>query len=348
MVRKTAMGIALFALAALTGCDSYLMHIAIGQNDLLSRARPIAEVVQDPTTPVETAEKLQLVSDAVVFSERWGLDVGDSYQTFSQLDREATVWTVFRAEELEMNAVVNCWPIAGCVPYQGYFKEAKAEAFFDEAVAQGYDAYYGAVDAYATLGWFPDPIASPALDRSKTSLVELVIHESVHNTVYRPGEAEFNEALANTLAFALVKVFWAERGVATDKLERFFAERDNARAIFHELIGEAKGELEEIYAAKELVPSLRKRAKAEAFARLKQRYQARRHEFGDYNYDGYFERELNNAHMISVGTYENARPELEAVLYGRFNGNVPAFLIAMDKVAKSSEDWRVALAKARP
>ena len=348
MVRKSVLGIAFLALGALTGCDSYLLHLAKGQNDLLSRARPISEVIVDPTTPIETAEKLALVRDAAAFSEKWSLDVGRSYQTYSQLDREATVWSVFRAEELELSAVVNCWPIAGCVPYQGFFEEAKAKAFYDEAIAKGYDAHMGPVDAYATLGWFPDPIASPALDRSKTSLVELVIHESVHNTIYRPGEAEFNEALANTVAFALVKEFWAERGVEPERLEAFFAARDKAREIFFELINEAKEELEEVFAAEELSEDFRRRAKAEAFARLKANYQARRHEFGDYNYDAFFERDLNNAHLVSVGTYENARPELEAVLYGRFGGNMIRFLIAMQKVANSDEDWRVALAKARP
>ena len=348
MVRKTVTGLALLALAGLTACDSYLMHIARGQNDLLERARPIDSVIQDPTTPSETAEKLALVQEAVAFSEYWGLDVGDSYQSFSQLDRDATVWTVFRAEKLAMNAVVNCWPIAGCVPYQGYFEEAKAETFLQEAQARGYDAYMGGVDAYATLGWFPDPIASPALDRSKTSLVELVIHESVHNTIYRPGDSEFNEALANTIAFALVKEFWAAKGVDTQQLETFFAERDAARALFFGLVNEAKMELEEVYAATELAESVRLQAKADAFARLKQRYQALRPAFGGYNYDGFFNRELNNAHMVSIGTYENARPELEAVLYDRFGGNVRRFMLAMAEVAASAEAWRVALAKARP
>lgn len=348
MVRQTVLGLALLALAGLTACDSYLFHIARGQNALLERARPIETVILDPTTEPETAEKLALVREAVAFAEHWGLDVGDSYQSYSQLDRDATVWTVYRAEKLEMNAVVNCWPIAGCVPYQGYFEETKAEEFLKEAQDRGYDAYMGGVDAYATLGWFPDPIASPALERSKTSLVELVIHESVHNTIYRPGAAEFNEALANTIAFALVKEFWSAKGVDTGQLEVFFAERDQARALFYRMINDTKAELEEIYAAKELVPSLRLRAKADAFARLKARYRAERHAFGGYNYDGFFARDLNNAHVVSIGTYENARPELEAVLYGRFGGNVRRFLLAMDEVAKSSEDWRDALAKARP
>lgn len=348
MIRQTVLGFALLALVGLTACDSYLFHIARGQNDLLERARPIDTVIEDPTTEPETAEKLALVQEAVAFAEHWGLDVGDSYQSFSQLDREATVWTVYRAEKLEMNAVVNCWPIAGCVPYQGYFEEAKAEAFMRDAEKAGYDAYMGGVDAYATLGWFPDPIASPALARSKTSLVELVIHESVHNTIYRAGASEFNEALANTIAFALVKEFWAAKGVDTGRLEAFFAERDHARELFYRMINDTKSELAEIYAAKELVPSVRLQAKADAFARLKARYQNERHAFGGYNYDGFFSRDLNNAHVVSIGTYENARPELEAVLYGRFGGNVRRFLLAMEEVAKSSEDWRVALAKARP
>lgn len=348
MVRKTVSGFAVLALAGLTACDSYLIHIARGQSDLLDRARPIQAVIEDPATVPEVAEKLALVSEAAAFSELWGLDVGDSYQTYSQLDRDSTVWTVYRAERLALNAVVNCWPIAGCVPYQGYFEEAKAEAFYRDAKERGFDAYMGGVDAYATLGWFPDPIASPALDRSRTSLVELVIHESVHNTIYRPGAAEFNEALANTIAFALVKEFWAQRGIDPGDLDAFFAERDRARALFHDLIGETKQELEEIYAATEVAETVRLAAKSDAFSRLKQRYQTRRDAFGGYNYDGFFSRDLNNAHLVSIGTYENARPELEAVLYGRFGGNVKRFLLAMEVVAASSDDWRVALSKARP
>jgi predicted aminopeptidase len=132
------------------------------------------------------------------------------------------------------------------------------------------------------------------------------------------------------------------------RLDAFFTERERARGLFFDLITDAKAELEEIFAAEGVPVALRRRAKAEAYARLKARYRAQRHAFGDYNYDGFFNRDLNNAHLVSIGTYENARPALEAVLFGRFGGNMIRFLMAMEEVAKADEDWRLALARARP
>ena len=339
---------AVLALTAMTGCQPYLLHVALGQGDLLTRAVPIERAITDPTTPAETAVKLALVRDAATFAAYWGLDVDRSYRTYAELDRDATVWTVFRAEPLALRPIQRCWPIAGCVPYQGFFDEARAEAFAARAQGRGEDVSLGPVDAYATLGWFPDPIASPALDRSRTALVELVIHESVHNTVYRPGDSDFNEALANTVAFALVRAFWAQRGVADDQLGAFFDERATARTLFFDLIEAARAELTEIYAASEASPSIRRQAKAAAFDRLRANYAAVRDSFGAYNYDRFFVQDLNNAHLVSVGTYEDARPMLEAVLYGRFGGDLRRFMRAMEAVARSDEDWRVALARVRP
>ena len=333
------------AMLSLTGCQPYLLHVALGQGDLLTRAVPIERAIADPRTSAETAEKLALVRDAAAYAAYWGLDVGRSYRTYAALDREATVWTVFRAEPLALRPIQRCWPIAGCVPYQGFFDEARAEAFAAQARGWGEDVSLGPVDAYATLGWFPDPIASPALDRSRTALVELVIHESAHNTVYRPGDADFNEALANTVAFALVRAFWAERGVADDQLAAFFDERAAARTLFFELIEAARSELFEIYAASEVSPGIRLQAKAAAFDRLRANYAAARPGFGAYNYDRFFAQDLNNAHLVSVGTYEDTRPMLEAVLYGRFGGDLRRFMRAMKAVARSDEDWRLALAR---
>ena len=84
------------AMLSLTGCQPYLLHVALGQGDLLTRAVPIERAIADPGTSAEAAEKLALVRDAAAFAVYWGLDVGRSYRTYAVLDREATVWTVFR------------------------------------------------------------------------------------------------------------------------------------------------------------------------------------------------------------------------------------------------------------
>ena len=98
------------AMLSLTGCQPYLLHVALGQGDLLTRAVPIERAIADPGTSAETAEKLALVRDAAAFAAYWGLDVGRSYRTYAALDREATVWTVFRAEPLALRPIQRCSP----------------------------------------------------------------------------------------------------------------------------------------------------------------------------------------------------------------------------------------------
>ena len=51
-------------------------------------------------------------------------------------------------------------------------------------------------DAFSTLGWFDDPILSTTLKRPTNEIVETVIHESVHSTVWIEGSVDFNESLA--------------------------------------------------------------------------------------------------------------------------------------------------------
>ena len=96
--RRVAMAMLALTLTAVTGCQPYLLHVALGQGDLLTRAVPIERVIADPGTSAETAGKLALVRDAAAYAAYWGLDVGRSYRTYAALDREATVWTVVRAE----------------------------------------------------------------------------------------------------------------------------------------------------------------------------------------------------------------------------------------------------------
>ena len=57
----------------------------------------------------------------------------------------------------------------------------------------------GAADAYSTLGWFDDPVLSTMIsegDEAVGELVNVILHESVHATLYIDGQTRFNESLA--------------------------------------------------------------------------------------------------------------------------------------------------------
>jgi predicted aminopeptidase len=61
---------------------------------------------------------------------------------------------------------------------------------------EGLDVCVVPVTAYSTLGWLDDPITTPMLRRGNERLVETVLHELVHSTVYVPSQPDFNEGVA--------------------------------------------------------------------------------------------------------------------------------------------------------
>ena len=86
--------------------------------------------------------------------------------------------------------------VVGTIPYLGFFDENRAVNQETTLNDQGYDTYSYEVAAYSTLNFLPNPVRSTMLNRDDVALVDVVIHELLHNTVYRPSDTDFNESLA--------------------------------------------------------------------------------------------------------------------------------------------------------
>jgi len=52
------------------------------------------------------------------------------------------------------------------------------------------------VEAFSSLGFFTDPLYSFMLNWDRATLTELILHESVHATIFVKGQEQFNEELA--------------------------------------------------------------------------------------------------------------------------------------------------------
>lgn len=177
------------------GCD--YAHLAAGQLELLWRRQPIERAVSDPTLSPEERKLLGLVDSVRSFAAVRGLRVAGQYTSFVAWPGDRIVTTLVRTRPGSLEAVGWWYPFLGRLPYRGYFERERAERearrLQDE---QGYDVCVSPVTAYSTLGWLDDPVTSPMLGRGAANLVETLLHELVHATVFVDGDADFNEGVA--------------------------------------------------------------------------------------------------------------------------------------------------------
>jgi predicted aminopeptidase len=207
---------ALALLLALPGClmVDYVSQAARGQFDLLSRARPIDQVVRDPDTPLRTAMLLAEIPEIKQYGRSYGLHIKKNYSSYTTLNRPAAVWFVGAADPVAFKPRKWCFPIAGCFAGLGWFDEQDAVNFKLKMDAAGYDALVRPAAAYSTGGWFTDPVLSTMLGGGDDALPELanvILHESVHATVLVPDEPFFNESFAEYVADALTDQWIAKR-----------------------------------------------------------------------------------------------------------------------------------------
>ncbi|MEY4669010.1 MAG: hypothetical protein RL518_1709 [Pseudomonadota bacterium] len=219
-------------LAGASACSpGYVLRGAYEQSKILFARRDITTVIEDPTTPTESREKLRLVLEARAFSERIGLNPGGSFRSFSQVSRDPLAWVVV-ASRRDAFALHTWWfPVVGTVPYKGFFDKADAEAQVRDLQAQGYEASMRGTEAFSTLGWFDDPVVSTTLKNAPSRIANTVIHESVHSTVWIPGSVPFNESLANFVGSQGAVAFFLERVQGCRATGRVCSEEEQQLAV---------------------------------------------------------------------------------------------------------------------
>ena len=205
----------------LVGCfhTSYLAQAGSGQIDLLRRSRPITSVLRQGDAPLNVRRVLRRVPQIKAFAQSQGLTPSGSYERYADLKRSAAVWVVQASAPLAFEQREWCFPIVGTVPYLGFFDAAAAHAYADElAREERLDVDVRTASAYSTLGWLKDPVLSTMISDGPEALGELanvVLHETVHATVYVGGQSAFNESLASFVADRMT-LQWLEEAVGAD------------------------------------------------------------------------------------------------------------------------------------
>lgn len=190
--------VAAASLAASACADTgWLIEQGVGQAEVLAAARPITQYLDDERTPPAVKRRLMLAVAARQFAKDLGLDVGFQYRNAVFLDAPAVVYVTSAAPRTSLDPYVWTYPVVGALPYRGSFDLDDAEALARQLEREGYDVDVRPVTTYSLLGIAPDPVLSTMLFRSdELYLVETVIHELAHATLFVAGQGAFNEGMA--------------------------------------------------------------------------------------------------------------------------------------------------------
>lgn len=333
----------LLALPALGGCSSrahYIIRQGIGQIGMMVRSVPIDGVLAGGKLEAEKERKLRLVVAARDFArEQLGLRVGGSFSLYHETGGQPVAYNLSGARKDALTPKRWCFPIIGSIDYIGFFSRADADRAAARIEREGYDSYIYGVDAYSTLGWFPDPVQSKLLNRRDGSLVEIVIHELAHNTVYVDGNSTFNESLATFIGRLGARLFYEQRGEegrqTVTALEEYYADQERITAWMTAF----EAELREYYARD--IPSEEKIAGREAL------FQAARDRFADEvrpqlnepdRYDRWANLPTNNAFVLLNRRY-NLDLGVFASVYERSGGDFAAFLDTLRAAAATGDPF---------
>lgn len=296
----------LLLVLCLCGCagPGYYLQALSGQHNLMRARQDIRTLLQDPATPPDLVTHLQHAEQI----RSYAMDVLDlpadgSYTSYVEVEGDALVWNVVATGEFSLAPRRWCFPVAGCVPYRGYFDQRKAREFAAKLARKGMDVLVSPSPAYSSLGWFNDPLLSTMFSPSDVRLAAYLFHELAHQRLYVKNDSAFNEGYADFVEDAGVRS-WLASNRREDELHRWL-QLQEAGKDFARLVGETRRRLAALYASgsPEAAMRLQKSAIFESFGEDYRQLSDEKWQGSRY-YAAWFREPLNNARLALYDTYE--------------------------------------------
>jgi predicted aminopeptidase len=333
--------------ALFSGC--YTLKQGVTMLGYLSRAVPLETLEDgsgdDPAVREENRRFVERIRDIRRFAvEELGLRETANYTRYVDLDRDYLAAVVSASAGDSFTRHEWWFPVVGKVPYKGFFNPDDARREAEKLRKKDLDVWVRGVDAFSTLGWFQDPLYSYMRSYPVDRLADLIIHETLHATVYLKSQSQFNEELAEFVGSEGARLY-IEKTFGPDSPEyRRIGDSEADNAVFLGFVRGLIAELDGVYQG-ETGREEKLRRKEEIISAAKLRFEASYDdEYRGESYRGFPRLVVNNAYLELYRLYY-AEDRFFQDLYERSGRDLPRF-IAVAKTISPRGDPRLQLEQA--
>lgn len=320
ITRTLSIFIILALLFSTTACRlSYVLHAAAGQVRLLNNSIPVEQALKTRSLGPDQIERLHLVARVKAFGENeLGLKETENYQTVYLESHQPPIYVVAASPKDRLIRKTWWFPVVGRMPSLGFFDKERARAEQERLLKKDLDVILGVADAYSTLGWFQDPVTLNLLEGSTVDLVETILHEMTHTTLYLKGEGEFNEGLAVLVGKVGAIQFLEKTFGPSDPLTIEAKKNVEDERIFSAFLASLLQQLEQLYDSPiSYEEKLTQREKV--FERSLVKFGEIKGQFQTYRFTYFDSAKMNNAYLLSIGLYHRHFHLFEAILKEKGN-----------------------------
>lgn len=340
----------ILCLSLFSGCQiGYLIQTSYDHLSMLATRVPVNEALKSDKLNETQKKKIELSQEVRTFAfEELKLYKSENYTQFVQLDRPFITYAVMASYKWKFEPYLWTFPFIGKAPYKGYYNEKSAKEEAEYLKKKDFDVYVRGVPAYSTLGKLTDPLLSSMLAYKEHDLVNTIIHELVHTTLFIKDNIDFNERLAVFVANKGTELFYLKKeGPQSKTLTLIQAENEDDR-LFSEFISKELDELKKWYetfdAPKTASMDEKEKIRQERLNLIKNHFTENLTPLlKTTSYVKFKDGEMNNARLGTYHTYMKDLSDFEKV-YVKTGSNIEAFLTKC-KELNSSDDPEAELKK---
>ena len=279
----------------------------------------------------EQKKKIQLTQEVRQFSfNQLGLKKSDNYTHFVLLDRPYVTYAVMASYKWKLEPYLWNFPIIGKAPYKGYYNKSSALEEAQKFKEKDFDVYVRGVSAFSTLGNLNDPLLSSMLSYTEHDLVNTIIHELTHTTLFIKDNIDFNERLAVFVANKGTEQFYVLKEGLNSKTLQLIQDENADDRKFSEFITLELEQLKTWYqnfeSAKLVSAEDKEKIRQERFELIRTHFKTNlKPQLKARLYLNFAEGELNNARLGTYQTYMKNLNDFEKV-YLKNGSKISLFL----------------------